>query len=361
MKRKLLFIFIIAISLSAILFANSVSEYNREAEKLLKTEMTETEGEYSPMCLFVFADIHGDSKELARYTEFTEKNKKYINDSLCIGDMAVKNSKSDFSFWSEIKGAEKILLALGNHDTVKTEGLQQRKKEAEEKRIKDPYFIYDYTITTEEAHKRYFEPFQKNWNVISPKGANYYYKDYKKEGIRLIVLCATVTGKEFKEQTEWYENTLKDALKNNLAVIVANHYTMCRNTNIIKCAFTRPTSSRKGPERYTEYAEITQDFIDRGGEFIIYLTGHIHRDLFMQNADYPQQFDISIGAATPTRAAGNDIERTKDTKNADLANLCVFDRNRKTFAVIRVGADTTKKNKKRKYMVFDYKNGKIIK
>lgn len=354
---KLFFVLFLLFCIFSAVFAKSISEFNPDTESLIESAYS-LHSNFASLSLFVFADIHGDKKALGRITEFLEKENQYIDDSICLGDMVRGSTKSDFSFWSKTKGAEKILLTLGNHDTLKTEGLEEYKKELREKGTYTSYLIYDYAIDSKDAYDRYYAPFIDNWNISSEKGKTYYYKDYRNSGIRLVVLRSTVRGKELEEQKEWYKKTLESAREKNMAVMVASHFTVCRNTENVPCDFSKPNAVFKAPEKFADFEKITQDFIDKGGEFICYLSGHHHTDAVLKNKLYPQ-YEFAVGTASVKKDKSDNIRSTKD-KSIDLADIFVADRDAKKLYIIRVGADKTKNNTERKTLVFDYKNGKVL-
>ncbi|MBQ7256775.1 MAG: hypothetical protein IJS60_03680 [Abditibacteriota bacterium] len=311
-----------------------------------------SKGEVSPFSLLWFSDLHGDKLELQRLTSFYMYYKEYLDEAICTGDNIASSSISDFSFWGEVKDAEKILFTTGNHDTLKSHknGYDWKKQ-----------------ISQKEVYDLYFAPYIKNWNVNYKEGQTYYYKDYPKKSVRLICLdCMQIGDKQIAE-CEWLKGVLKDAYEKTLSVVVATHMPFIYNkTKTVDCSFNnsdRKLRTIKGYPCYDNmriYQEAVDEFMKEGGLFVCYIAGHFHSDNIFYNEEYPNQLQIIINTSKIAPFESNDLVRVYGHKSMDLANVLIVDTTTSTLKLIRVGADTNKYFKKRDYLAYNYKTKKVI-
>ena len=300
--------------------------------------------EPKPLMLLHFSDIHGDSTELARMVEFADSNSDMINDTICTGDVLATRWSSDFNYWSAVPGAEKILLAVGNHDVLTdTSGWDwsQRASQADQ-----------YT--------RFFAPFIGGWECSYESGKTYYYKDYDNSKIRLIVLNCMLTGSDDTAQLTWLGTVLSGAKAKDYSVVVANHYMIATPTKI-PCNFSTIDKGVGTDVLPTAYLLAIQNYIDDGGKFICHIAGHTHWDVVVRSQDYPRQICIVVDALS--RAQGNnysDTQRTNGDKSQDLANVVAFDTSSGVVKVMRVGADVDHYLRQKHCLTIDYATGNIV-
>lgn len=276
----------------------------------------------TPLVLLHFSDIHGSERELKRIVEYRKAYNKYIDDIINTGDSASVEASDGMHFFDSVPGAEKILNTVGNHDS----------------RANGEWTGYGAVAT----YALYIKPYVANWGVTQPENAeangyNYYYKDYTDANVRLIVLDCM-----FWDSTEktWLESVLADAKTEGLAVVVCSHYPGGSVTR-----FNTPWSSLQYADvsqtTDTEAATAISEFIEGGGEFVCWLSGHTHYDFVGKLTDFPEQVNITIDCAN--ELAGNtgysDIERVVGTRSQDLFNIVAVDTFRKLVKVFRVGAD----------------------
>lgn len=217
----------------------------------------------------VYTDIHGDGDNLSRIKEWYNNNKPvYVSDVYCLGDMVDDTfndtlSFADDSFWKS------TIKVVGNHDVLYNSNLPG--------------------VTESQAFSKYFSDIG-NWNVTRPTGATnetYFYKDYG-NAIRVIVLDTyfyTTT------QHQWFVDTLADAKTNGLAVIVCQHEDICTEQEKQPLDADYPFADKQNGYsglQYRTYGEggdyqskrdAVDSFIDGGGTFICWLSGHRHTDL----------------------------------------------------------------------------------
>lgn len=300
-----------------------------------------------PLVLMHFSDIHQDATRLARIVEFSNAYENNIDNVICSGDLVERRFSDGMSWFDAVDGAEKILLAIGNHDALAaTSG-------------------YDWTNLATEANQyaQYMAPYIANWNCTYTANTTYYYKDYADKNVRLIVLNCMLTGNDDAAQKTWLTSTLESARTTGLSVVIVEHYPQ-HNSIRIECSFSSKDKGGSGEGDYdltNEYMGIVQNFIDAGGEFVCYLCGHLHYDMFTKATAYPNQYCIGIDSASVAQSNYySDTMRTINDKSEDLANLVAIDTSSKAVKVIRVGADTDHYLRSKKCMTFKYDTGTIL-
>ncbi len=295
---------------------------NRILQARRKPRVGSTTQGITPLVLLHFSDLHGSERELKRIVEYRKAYNNYIDDVIDTGDNVPLEASEGVDFFDSVEGAENILNTIGNHDS----------------RANGEWTGYGAVA----SYEQYIKPYVENWGVTQPENAeengyNYYYKDYADAKVRLIVLDCM-----FWDSTEktWLESVLADAKTEGLAVVVCSHYP---GGNVTR--FNTPWAS-------LQYADVSQttdpeaataisEFIEGGGEFVCWLSGHTHYDFVGKLTDFPEQVNITIDCAN--ELAGNtgysDIERVVGTRSQDLFNIVAVDTFRKLIKVFRVGAD----------------------
>jgi hypothetical protein len=310
--------------------------------------------------LLHFSDLHGDAVNLQRLIQFKNEYSDYINDVLCTGDVIRNVFSDDFTFWTSLTGAEKILITTGNHEYYNGESASAS----------------DYLdqITQLQVYNKFIAPNINNWGVVQPENAaangyNYYYKDYTTQKIRLIVID---NFRIDSAQEQFVSNALSGALTNSYHVIVAAHYGSY-NTVDIECNFDSnyPWSSVWLPEGIDGELENIRSsidtFINDGGKFICWLCGHTHVDFFGKVPSHQNQVQINISCASsgvgsnyPALVQYCDQDRTMQTKSQDLFNIFSIDTTMGYFRIYRIGASVDCNMRSRQILVYDYLNNKLI-
>lgn len=255
--------------------------------------------------LLFFSDVHasasekGDINILKNILAWGHKYTSYIDDILHGGDIVADNiNPENLAGWNDSPYISTMLNTIGNHDCATRDGSEYIK-------VQDPKTVYDI----------FFAPYIANWGVVQPanaaaSGLMYYYKDYTAKKIRLVVLdCMYLTS----AQEIWLASVLTDARNNDYSVICCQHY----DSALVKaqCSFNALLNNPTGTLAFTSQV---QDFIDAGGKFICWLTGHTHRDYFGTVSDYPQQTIFT------TRNAGVHDPNTDAYRNFRYQPLGVF-------------------------------------
>lgn len=313
---------------------------------------------YNNLTLLWFSDIHRDSINLSRIREFYNEYQDYIDDVLSTGDNCKAEPSEDYSWWAD-NGGSSFLTVLGNHDAL-----------AEENVPKSPKFLYEM----------FFEPFLSESNIIITENKTYWYKDYSfassennPGGIRLISLdCyhwkepegttyddGSVT--DSGEQETWFVNLLNDAKENGMAVIVSLHSPTNEHT-ALPCTFQVIEDLQIG--RTTGYLtddmlDDVQSFIDAGGVFVTWLTGHAHFDLFCTSERHSNQLILCISTASHTVQWRN-VANVKDTKSQDCFNLVSIEPYSGFIRLFRIGTKYDRHGRHIGSALYDYINHRLI-
>ncbi len=297
------------------------------------------------LTLLHISDVHGDGAGVGRLCDFMEEYGEYVEDCICTGDIAEGGWISGFDFWKQNGRENKILVCVGNHDTL----------------LDDENWDWSKVATQEETYEKMFAPYIKEWNCVYEENKTFYYKDYSENAIRLIVLNDMLEDEEKEEQLQWLERVLNDALEKGLNVIAATHYPI--RMKKIPCNFsTLDRGEVLGDTKLEVYQEKVKAFTEKGGEFIVWLTGHVHLDYMGYGEKYPDQLCITIESQRCYQAmAYNDADRTEGMPTQDLYNLVTVDTHDKLLKIIRVGCDVDRYLRKKDTLCINYKTYEIIK
>lgn len=297
--------------------------------------------------LLHFSDLHSDAVNLALIGKF-KRSLPFPIDVLFTGDMVKTDWGDGIAFWETDQEAENYMVVIGNHDSYSGGNW--------------------YAKTAAECYGRYISPFVANWGVVSQVDVCYYYKDWEDVGVRLIVLDVMHWD---STQASWLVSTLASAKAAGYHTIVSGHCSPANSDGGIKdCSFdtlganvTHWESESYGKMNAAVPAAV-QDFIDGGGHFVCYLTGHTHADIFRHPSSYPDQLYVAVANAgnnshTSTSSACQ-LERVDGQKSQELYNLVTVNPIRQLLTIVRVGADHDTIGRHIGTVVFDYANNEII-
>ena len=304
------------------------------------------------LTLLHFSDLHMDATTMGYINTFRTKYAEFLDDTIQTGD--VSNGFSDN--WGTLVGLGlgDCLGVIGNH-----EALGDSKNSA----------------TQQELYEKYIEPYISGWNVTQPTGvddstsehycANYYYKDYASATIRLIVLD---TQKWSSAQLTWFTSTLASARTAGYAVVVASHVIPSKIT-ITDCNFSAryasggnvthafPTSD--APLVTDDAASAVNDFITAGGEFVIWIGGHEHADIFGVFTDYPNITAYMIDKASINRETPG-AARLSGEKNQHAFNVMSVVRDGKLLKIVRIGEDVDGLMRGKHVFCYNYNTKTVI-
>ena len=296
------------------------------------------------LTLLHISDIHSDAGSMKRLCNFMKEYGENIEDVICTGDILDARWTSDFDFWGADERAHTFLSCIGNHDMLADE----------------TGWDWSKVATQKACYDRYFAPYISKWGCVYQADKTFYYKDYAENKIRLVVLNSVLKDEEQKEQLDWLETVLDGAIKDELHVVIAMHYPV--HMKKIPCNFsTLDRGDGLGDIAMNVYQEKVARFIDKGGDFVVWLTGHVHMDYIGYNEEYPNQLCIAIDALCCWQSmAYDDADRTVGMLSEDLYNLVTVDTYSKLVKIIRIGSNLDRYLRKRDTLCINYKTFEII-
>lgn len=400
------------------------SKYVPLLESLNRTVVVQTGGVINPdttyktLNLLTLADIHNSTPELSRFVGFANKYKDYLDDSIILGDIAGVSWVS-YTDWDEtVEGYGKVLKVLGNHDVyeryatftvsgvsvVPVAGAKYRHNNYHSFTVKevditdgsgtikcyqDEYSqnttsgtltkesgTGDDTITfsnvvisdatVEDCYNRYLKGV-RTWGVSYIPNKCYYYKDYAKANVRLIVIDCMYFD---DEQKEWLQDVLYGENNDNSALTLGRHVIIASHIQV------GPFSSKKPWDCNFTYTDINVNihnttatnivktyvdtFQQRGGVFITYMFGHHHIDEigdYTKNPSesYPNQIYIKY----PTRSGGTSADTIELEGNPEYENVFTvtsIDTRLKLIRLLRIGVVFNRHLVHRESIVISYED-----
>ena len=348
---------------------------------------------YKCFTLLWFSDLHSVDRRLTRIRQFYDTYSAYLTDVVSTGD-ACHTYFQNFTYWTSCK-ANSFLNIMGNHEMF---GLKQQYTLTNEDTAKKIISKYTNAWTVpgysqKQCYKKFIKPFLNDTGIICQENKTYWYKDYINDNIRIIGLdmyhwkekisCtieyAEDTGKakenslmtvypdnelvDTGEQLVWLQSILEDARIKGYQVICLRH-----SPNInkgIKCTFTNLYYDTQGCPN-NEDLQAVNEFINKGGNFICWLTGHTHADMVGVHSDYQNQIQFAIDTSgalrqpnTPWDFTGN-FSRIENTFSDDLFNIISIDVHNKWITLYRIGCNVDHQGRHIRSLVYDYGNMKMI-
>lgn len=320
-----------------------------------------------------FSDLHADWKRFDNVIEMIQYYKPDF--AIHTGDLVCWDSSSETEvFYRKIADLEiPVYNCLGNHET----------------------FIKEDVLKNEYLHDRYIKPLK---NIVT-KGKGYYYTDFMKLNIRLIVLnnyendnwknYNDRTYEVMQEQCEWLIEVLKDSEKKKLGIIIASHEAdepvkpgsnnlgFCQRTEPCPWGIPSPhchiiadivNAYKKGESLKRSYKwEKSGNVVDidcffkEKNEFICYMNGHRHADYIGYLPSYAEQLSLGIpcSGCFPEGYHNigdeiSDLPRIPGTISEDVVNFYVLDREKRTISVVRMGASVNDLFEERIAAKFNY-------
>lgn len=203
-------------------------------------------------------------------------------------------------------------------------------------------------------------------------GACYYYKDFG--NVRVIVLCAmveSVSSQMFWDsaQATWLQGVLDSARQANKSVVCVNHAPFAKAdavldmdtkwTSYLASDWKADTESTQFDSIHTSEAavNIVRNFIDAGGKFICWLTGHIHIDSVQINNG---QMMINIATANNDRHPDGLETGSISDYIYDCFNYVSFDTTHGFIKILRFGWDMDASLRVRHLLTYDYINRQLV-
>ena len=334
-------------------------------------------------CVFHISDTHSDVARWQNFMKFTAE----LNPDAVIhtGDIVRYTALDDYNHMYDNLPDVPTLVALGNHDV----GLSATASP-----------IGDGGLTNEQAYDIFIKPLADKYMFQASE--NYYFVDIN--GVRFIVInnydYDAHSGSTFEsrtyilsqDQVDWFISTLKDAANSDIPVVVCAHecdYILLGVDGVGKFNQRYPDTANT-TKQWTGHplCDIIEAFIDGGsiqqtydqsaatenaptinvdtsfpqrGEFVCWLVGHRHEDVFGILNGYKQiAITVTAGACTVDYSTPNNVNQTSDlprlmnTVTEDAFNAVIIDKIEKSISLVRFGSDTTALLEARDVFTYSY-------
>jgi hypothetical protein len=116
------------------------------------------------------------------------------------------------------------------------------------------------------------------------------------------------------------------------------------------------TSYTKGNDN--PIGDVIQSWMNSGGKYIAWLSGHTHTEYMYYPAKYPNMLVIGMPQAGNTRGT-DDADRANDSAMHTCANLLFFDTQNSMIKIIRIGKTLNKSFVEFKKLAYQY-NSKYV-
>lgn len=335
--------------------------------------------------MLFLGDLHTCDGIMREVMEFYNLYNLYLNSIVLGGDM-VNYWDDGFDWWASV-GAKRCLPIIGNHEVLYDyHKYAQGSGSATAPKVNGVEVdIYKLTcVSAKQCYDRYIKPYLAHTAFTSyVDGKCYWYKDFEEEKLRLIGLddfhwkesVPLVGGEESSVypdgtsvdtggQQIWFRNVLEDARTKGYKVLVSHHAPA--EFDAIDCPFTIQDFNNKGTRSKAtddELAEV-QTFIDNGGTFVAWLTGHLHQDVIGTCKNYPNQLQLAIDTSRiPRNINGSSVYQGGNYKIADTkSNYCldVVAVTEKMVTIQRIGTEYDKIGRKIESFVYNFVTHNIV-
>ena len=239
----------------------------------------------------------------------------------------------------------KCLMVEGNHDAVYS--------------LFEAPDYYAQNMSLASFHEHYFKPTSKYSDRVFGETGTYYYTDDKQSKTRFIVLNThdipsdettqdgrpvynkfRKTGTGFmQEQLDWFANVALDVPSCDWTVVLCTHESPvyigddAPNFEIV-CgiinAFRHHTSfncEKHFEKEISHYdAKISVDFTGKGGNFAVWVSGHVHKDMvcYVDGILVVSSICDCLSESYPDKVPGTDTEQSFDIFTIDKENHNVY-------------------------------------
>ncbi|MBR4756658.1 MAG: metallophosphoesterase [Bacteroidales bacterium] len=147
---------------------------------------------------------------------------------------------------------------------------------------------------------------------------------------------------------------------------VTNFHTPVTHSFKSSDRFSLNMKSKSGTMRYgfakeegNPFGDIVQSWVDKGGKFIVWLSGHCHNDMFYYPARYPKLLCLAIEQAGNLR--GNiTADRGEDLDSRLCANYYGIDTQNGLLKIVRIGLSMNRFMVSKDVLCYDYVNKVVI-
>ena len=424
MKKGILFLLtaVMAFGLGVNTRAQSVD--SSTLEKIKQARYVAASPKVESLGLLHYSDIHGDDFAVRKLHETISELEPFIDAVVNTGDVvhyyadATKEYGNDAKWWKQTGLAEKSLFVLGNHDSAVRSDAKGHLEGSADWDFKGKEWDFDTYFSDNIQILGYVMPEgYENPSSLYYKSC-FWHKDFPSAKIRMIGLDAIHFNDSFhyftREQEEWLKARLSETLDSGseafgYSVVILCHYPIddfegdnevwdetahrfSYNTNQkggrvmdgrtgemvnfhtysrTSLALDKRFSLRKkvidkdakyGYEKdeSNPLADIVQSWVDKGGKFVAWISGHCHSDLMFYSEKYPGLLCVAVDQAGNLRGNGFS-DRPDGAESRFCANYYSIDTQNGLFKIVRLGG--LKRDRflvEKDVLCYDYINRKVV-
>lgn len=329
-------------------------KYQETTTFKLKKTTSEAYADCDAKLLFI-TDIHRDIERTKRAISLTNAWGTSFFDAVVNGGDTVELTDTESLTWfydiiQNLNFDISLLNTVGNHDAWSSLGVIDS----------DPKVPYNLMIAPIAEREAIVQPANAAAN-----GYSYYYKDFSGT-VRIVVLDCMYWN---TNQLTWFESVLEDARQRGLHVIAVTHASFPWNDmETVDCLWSKAgflegysdSSAAGDPTRTNiQAAQAVKTFMDNGGIFVCWLTGHQHGDDLHVLPEYGNQYVVTM-ASFAQRASMLQKSDHPNAYNYDCMTYIAVDTSNKAVKFLRIGADIDMYGVKHEGLSIKYDASKLI-
>ena len=343
-----------------ILSLNPDTEFIPKMQAAAKRYYTSTQSNLpTPLVLAQISDIHGNWTNVERFLKFVNHHSDKIDLVVNTGDTVNHQYSDGIDGYAAKTGVDDIINVVGNHDTLEDSGGTTS---------------WTGHVGTD-AYDMLIAPFVSNWEVTQPddaaeNGKCYFYKDFADKHIRLIF--ADMMGYD-DDQNTWLQSLLADAITSEYHVAIVAHFCPSRTYNdraqslfsLVECNYSTLYETGTSSSNLSQYntvnykmGEAVAAFINGGGHFVGYISGHYHKDFVAKHDVHPDQMIYAVGSSKAGEVS--DYSHTVGTRSQDEFQIVSIDTKNTIVKLFKVGANYDRFGRSKSSVCVDYSQCKVI-
>ena len=396
MKKRILFAFAVLFLAGFVTKAQDAGTL----EKIRQARFVAYSPKVESLGILHYSDIHGDDFAVARLHEVISEYEPYIDAVVNTGDVvhyyadATPEYANDALWWRGTGLAEKSLFVLGNHDSSIRSDAKGHLEGSADWDFKGKEWAFDTYYSDYVAglgcimpegfdkksspyykscfwHKdfapakirvigldalhyndafHYFSSEQENWltarlsETLNPSSEVY--------GYSVVILCHYPIDDFDGDDETWDETTHRSTFNmdakggrvmDNRTRTVVNFHTYSRTSLALDKRFSLRKKVVVKDAKYgyekgeaNPLADIVQAWVNNGGKFVAWISGHCHSDLMFYSEKYPELLCVAVDQAGNLRG-NNFSDRPEGAESRFCANYYSIDTQNGLFKIVRIG------------------------
>lgn len=269
------------------------------------------------------------------------------------GDVC-RSSFSDDSSYAQLSNS---LFVVGNHDVVNSSGIGS---------LPSGYDDWADQPSPSNIYTKFFQPNVAKWGVTMNEGETWWKKRFPEKNLCIVGLDSTTRGQQLVKQRAFLDKVLKECTDNNDKVIFASHFVE-HGIMPVPCCFTFLHYYMHGGQ-WSDYSgwypfinecmETVTNYVNNTGlKVIAWVCGHEHADAFFTHRPFPV-----IVCGSTIIDSWNNLSRSEGNALTSRAcmNLYEYDDELDTLRIYRLGADNATGGARRKMLVYDVGQRRIV-